>query len=315
MLQLYCPSCKSKLVAVGNDSHCEKCPKTWARKHDLFSFIDDGYSDGYVSGEKREDFFSNIAGKTNKEIQDYLSSHKIKERGKYFNSFKNNKADGFSFLNITSQDVILDVGCGFGSLTIPLAKQCKEIYALDPMLDRLRFLDIRKRNEKLENIIPLHASVMHLPFSEPCFHYVFMNEIPEDIGARKESAYARDMLSGRLKMIHELLNEKGQIVIAGENRYGFDFFFQAGNHRHSHHDYRNMLEKAGFSDVEFYYVWPDYRDPKYIFAERDRHVFKYFLEHFVKHTAGKFEYMFFQLAYKFGLEKHFVSNFIIVGKK
>ncbi|MDM7988282.1 MAG: class I SAM-dependent methyltransferase [Smithella sp.] len=315
MLPLYCPSCKSKLVAVGNDSHCEKCSKTWVRRHGLISFVDNPDADGHLSGEKREEFFSNITHKTNKEIQDYLSSRQIKERGEYFNSFKNNKADCFSFLNVTHQDVILDAGCGLGSWTIPLAKQCKEVYALDPTLDRLRFLEIRKKNEKLENIILLHASLMNLPFREPCFDYVLMNEMPEYIGTRKEKADAKDRLSRRLEIIYKLLKEKGQIVMAGENKYGFDFLFTAGKRRYSYNDYRNMLAKAGFRDVEFYYVWPDYRDPKYIFAEKDRHIFKYFLKHFVKQTAGRFEYMFFQLAHKFGWEKQFVSNFIITGNK
>jgi hypothetical protein len=76
-----------------------------------------------------------------------------------------------------------------------------------------------------------------------------------------------------------------------------------------------MLEEAGFRSINFYYVWPDYRDPKFIFAERDRNIFKYYLEHFIKHQAGKVKYSFFRMAYKFGVERHFVSNFIIVGEK
>jgi len=332
------------LTVTQDRVHCESCSSSWERKYGLISFIDDRYSYGNIPQDKWKEIFSNISGKTNEEIQEYLSSVKIKGRWAYFNSFKNHKADGFSFLDVTDKDVILDIGCGPGSLTIPLAKRCKEVYALDATLPRLRFLDIRRKNEGLDNITPIHASALYLPFREPSFDYILMNGVFEYIGEWEDDTDPRDLQEMTLRTIHGLLKPGGHIFIAIENRYGFDFFYKERDHSklyvtgllprymanlitrilrrkqyrtytYSFNDYKKMLEESGFRNIQFYYVWPDYRDPKYIFAEKDRNIFEYYLEHFIKHTASTFEYLFFKWAYKFGLERHFVSNFIIVGEK
>ena len=34
-------------------------------------------------------------------------------------------------LNLKSSDVILDMGCGSGGITIPLSRYCKKVYAVD----------------------------------------------------------------------------------------------------------------------------------------------------------------------------------------
>lgn len=344
MPQLCCPSCKSKLILTKNGTFCEKCAKSYDRKHGILSFIDDCYSYGDISQQKWKEILSSISGKTNEEIQSYLASQKFKGRWAYFNSFKNNKADGFSFLEVTDNDVILDIGCGPGSLTIPLAKVCKEVYALDATIARLRFLEIRKINEGLDNIIPIHASALSIPFKGTCFDYVLMNGVFEYIGEWDDHDDPKDMQQNTLKTIQGLLKKGGHVFIAIENRYGFDFVYKERDHSklymtsllpritanwitmalnkkkyrtytYSFNDYNKMLKMTGFHNIKFYYVWPDYRDPKYIFAEKDRNIFKYYLENFIKRGASKLEYSFFRLAYKLGIEKHFVSNFIIIGEK
>jgi SAM-dependent methyltransferase len=344
MPQLYCPSCKSKLVITKNGAVCEECAKSYGKKRGILSFIDDRYSYGNIPQEKWEEVLSSIAGKTNEEIQNYLACQKFKGRWAYFNSFKNNKADGFYFLDVTGNDVILDIGCGPGSLTIPLAKTCKKVYALDATLPRLRFLNIRLRNEGLNNVIPIHASAVSLPFRGTCFDYILMNGVFEYIGEWDDHADPKDMQENTLQTIQGLLKKGGHVFIAIENRYGFDFVYKERDHSklymtsllpriaanwvtktlnkkqyriytHSFNDYNMMLKRAGFRNIKFYYVWPDYRDPKYIFAEQDRNIFKYYLEHFIKHATSKLEYSFFRMAYKLGIERHFVSNFIIIGEK
>jgi ubiquinone/menaquinone biosynthesis C-methylase UbiE len=344
MPQLYCPSCKSELAVTKNGAVCEVCEASYDRKYGILSFVDDRYSYGNIPQKTWEEVFFSITGKTNEEILSYLASKKFKGRWAYFNSFKNNKADGFSFLDVSKNDVILDIGCGPGSLTIPLAKKCKEVYALDATLPRLRFLEIRRQNEGLDNVIPIHASAVSLPFQGGCFDYILMNGVFEYIGEWDDSADPKKTQENTLQAIYGLLKKGGHIFIAIENRYGFDYVYKEKDHSklyatnllpriaanwvtmalkkkryriytHSFNDYNKMLEEAGFRSINFYYVWPDYRDPKFIFAERDRNIFKYYLEHFIKHQAGKVKYSFFRMAYKFGVERHFVSNFIIVGKK
>jgi len=307
------------------------------------SFLPDSYSYGNISHEKWEEIFSEISGKTNEEIQEYLLSQKLKGKWAYIKTFRNNKADGLFFLPITDNDVVLDIGCGPGSLTIPVARTCRHVYAVDATLARLRFLEIRKRNEKAENITPIHASALAMPFKEPLFDHILMNGVFEYMGEWGSGNDPGEIQKSVLRETKNLLKEKGTLFIAIENRFGLDFFYKERDHNklyltsimprflanitnmifnkkryltytHSFNAYNKMLLEAGFTKINFFYAWPDYRDPRYIFAHSSRNIFKYYLENFIK-TASKFNYYFFKMAYKFGIERFFVSHFIITARK
>ncbi len=56
--------------------------------------------------------------------------------------------DFISRMNLTGDEVILDIGCGPGALSIPLAKRVKEMIAIDfsaQMLEELRSLRHARR--------------------------------------------------------------------------------------------------------------------------------------------------------------------------
>jgi SAM-dependent methyltransferase len=343
-MKLVCPKCKLELGSVNDGLSCRSCSSTYGRKHGIVSFIEDVYSYGNIPMARWEEIFLAIEGKTNVEIQDYLLSQKFKGRWAYIQSFRHNKADGFSFLPVSAQDVILDIGCGPGSLTIPLSRVCREVYALDPTLPRLRFLEARRKNDGINNVTPIHASALNMPFSGPSFDYVLMNGVFEYVGEWGSDGNPEELQKTVLEEIYGLLKKGGRLFIAIENRYGYDFFYRERDHSklyltslmprflasfftllfkrktyrtytYSYHRYNRLLKDAGFQQTEFYYVWPDYRNPKYIFSERDKNIFKYYLENFIKHQSGRLEYLFYRWAAGKGMEKHFVPHFIIMAHK
>ncbi|MDD5015040.1 MAG: class I SAM-dependent methyltransferase [Atribacterota bacterium] len=55
-------------------------------------------------------------------------------------------------LNIDSNSTVLDIGCGPGTLTIPLAKKVKSVTALDVSGEMLKLLRERAKEEGLNNI-------------------------------------------------------------------------------------------------------------------------------------------------------------------
>lgn len=61
-----------------------------------------------------------------------------------------------ALMEISQGDSVLDIGCGPGTLAIPLAKQCQQVYALDFSQGMLDLLKGYQQQQQLTNITPLH---------------------------------------------------------------------------------------------------------------------------------------------------------------
>ena len=66
--------------------------------------------------------------------------------------------DFISRMNITGDEVILDIGCGPGALSIPLAKRVKEVIAIDFSAQMLAELEAYAAREGITNIKTYHLS-------------------------------------------------------------------------------------------------------------------------------------------------------------
>lgn len=66
--------------------------------------------------------------------------------------------DFISRMNITGNEVVLDIGCGPGTLAIPLAKQVKEVIAIDFSTQMLEELQAYAAREGVTNIKTYHLS-------------------------------------------------------------------------------------------------------------------------------------------------------------
>ncbi|OPY79252.1 MAG: Demethylmenaquinone methyltransferase [Syntrophus sp. PtaU1.Bin005] len=343
MIALFCPKCKSQLNPAGHDLSCPACKRTWSKKCGIISFIDDSYSYGSITKDQWEEIFQDISDKSNEEIQSYFLAHKMKGRWPYIQSFRTNKADGTFYLPVTAKDKVLDIGCGPGSLSVPLAKRAGEVYAVDATLARLRFLELRAKNEGVSNIRTFHASALAMPFQGSSFDHVLMNGVFEYMGEWDQSRPPEVVQKGVLKNIHGLLKPEGHLFMAIENRYGFDFIYRKRDHsklyltslmpRHladlvtlalrrrpyrtytySYRGYLDLFAKEGFKDITIYYAWPSYQDPRFIIPSRNRKAFTYFLENFLR-SSDRTMYLFYTAAFGLGMEGHFFSHFIITAKK
>ena len=58
----------------------------------------------------------------------------------------------FDKLILDENDTVLDVGCGEGSITIPLAKKVKKVIGIDSSVKMLEFLQKRAEDHKITNI-------------------------------------------------------------------------------------------------------------------------------------------------------------------
>lgn len=66
--------------------------------------------------------------------------------------------DFISRMNITGDEVVLDIGCGPGTLAIPLAKKVKEVIAIDFSAQMLEQLQLYAAREGVTNIRTFHLS-------------------------------------------------------------------------------------------------------------------------------------------------------------
>ena len=98
-----------------------------------------------------------------------LSKDCWEKRAKEFNSFvtKNNFSDEYTDIMLKKIELdpgctVLDIGCGPGTLTIPIAKRVKSVTALDISSEMLRFVEQNAAHAGLDNISCVNASLEDL---------------------------------------------------------------------------------------------------------------------------------------------------------
>ncbi|KGQ31568.1 class I SAM-dependent methyltransferase [Gallibacterium anatis] len=80
-----------------------------------------------------------------------MAQHLIEKRSHYTETL-------LSAINARPDETVLDIGCGPGTLALPLAQQCKQVYALDYSKGMLEVLTQYQQRLNLDNITPLHCS-------------------------------------------------------------------------------------------------------------------------------------------------------------
>uniref|UniRef100_A0A7V4KD94 Class I SAM-dependent methyltransferase n=1 Tax=Fervidobacterium pennivorans TaxID=93466 RepID=A0A7V4KD94_FERPE len=106
----------------------------------------------------------------------------------------------------------LDVGCGKGDVTIPLAFLGYKMVGVDISSENIDEAIKRLKVKKLlkNNPVFLLGDAENLPFKEGSFDFVICSEVLEHL-KRPEKA---------LKSIHEVLKPKGLLIVTVPNGYG-----------------------------------------------------------------------------------------------
>lgn len=72
----------------------------------------------------------------------------------------------FSKLILDENDTVLDVGCGEGSITIPIAKRVKKVVGVDSSPKMLEFLKKRADDNEISNIEPILMPIEDISYKE-----------------------------------------------------------------------------------------------------------------------------------------------------
>jgi 16S rRNA (adenine1518-N6/adenine1519-N6)-dimethyltransferase len=68
--------------------------------------------------------------------------------------------------NITSEDVVLEIGAGLGALTIPLAIAAKKVYAVEKDPELLKLLNTELLTHNLSNVVLIQKDILSLDLSD-----------------------------------------------------------------------------------------------------------------------------------------------------
>jgi SAM-dependent methyltransferase len=157
------------------------------------------------------------------------------------------RAGGLELLALQGHETVIDFGCGWGALTIPLAKLAGQVIAIDQTLPSLRFLSARAREEELTNIVALCHDMRKLPDLAVQVDAAVVNGvlewIPEEKPVELESYFGKrqtrdagvrpgELQREFLSRVSRALKPGGRLYLAIENRYDFKMFF-GGRDPHS----------------------------------------------------------------------------------
>ncbi|HEV2139118.1 MAG TPA: methyltransferase domain-containing protein [Nitrososphaerales archaeon] len=199
------------------------------------------------------------------------------------------------FLAIKKGARVLDLGAGWGSLSIQIAKRFPStvVYAFDMTLEGLVFLDIVKKQQDLSNLRIAKVGADKIPLTDSSMDVVLMIGVLEWVGESITSLGPGAAQMAVLAEVGRTLRKGGKLVIGIENRYSYKYLRGKPEHSrirfgsvlprklvslysrsvkkreyrtyiYSLGEYAEILGQAGYKDLHFYGAYPDYRFPRVI---------------------------------------------------
>lgn len=312
---LTCPRCGCEITRSETEWQCLGCSKRWPidsdgvlrMSQDNYSFSADKVATLDLLDELRhlslEEFLADTE-RLEKRYKDYVYDYCLNPW----------RADWMSLGDFSDQ-IILDLGCGYGSVSIPIAsRRPKLVIAIDATLERVKFLSIAAKKKRVNRILPIHGNVLEMPLSPGSIDAILMVGFLEYAGG----FYSRRDLPARkgqlrfLKQVRNLICEGGAVWVGIENQlspihlFGRTYhgeipftpllFKSMANVIHrmftkkpyqtllwTRKGYRRLFHAAGLESIRFYYAFPNYKNPTFIASTDDNNI----ISHYLTNRVGK----------------------------
>jgi ubiquinone/menaquinone biosynthesis C-methylase UbiE/aminoglycoside phosphotransferase (APT) family kinase protein len=292
---LVCPQCLGRVIETATALSCHACGRDFPLSHGVpnFSANSDYYYGEFSQPEMRALVDTALREGSPKAFENALQD-KTEEWRRYFRHYATDetRAAWQFLLHLPEHARILDIGCGWGNLSLSLARNFAAVYALDLVPERAVMASIRAREAGLANVTALAGgNAAHLPFPDASLDVVVLNGVLEWVPVSfPQIANPREAQLLLLREIARVLKPDGEIYIGIENRLGYGYFlgkpdehsklkyatllprFLANRYSlakrgesyraytYTWRGYRKLLRDAGFSKSRFYCPFPEYRE-------------------------------------------------------
>lgn len=234
----------------------------------------DTYSDGPV-----EDELLNIV-RSKSDIMDTLHTDK---RWPILYHLHPSRENVLAWYDFTGLENVLEIGSGCGALTGLLARRCNSVRCIDVSLKRSQINAYRHQDCRNLTIYAGNYSDVKLPDKYDIATLIGVLEYaPAYFPARRT-----DSFRAMLQSVRSDLKPDGTVIIAIENKFGLKYWAGAREDHtgilydsiegykdithvgtFSKPELEDLIRSAGFSDIQFYYPYPDYKFSSEIYSDR-----------------------------------------------
>lgn len=188
---------------------------------------------------------------------------------------------------------VLEIGSGCGAVTGALCQSGCEVWSVE--LSKRRATINYERNKDYDCLHIMVGNLNEMNFDAP-FDYVVLIGVLEYAGKYTEGS---DPWKTFLNNIRNYLKADGKLLVAIENLLGLKYFAganedhlgkpfaglsgykpTAGVRTFSKRELKELLKNSGFSYVNFFYPYPDYKFPLEIYSEKGMERFRYGKEYY-----------------------------------
>jgi 2-polyprenyl-3-methyl-5-hydroxy-6-metoxy-1,4-benzoquinol methylase len=204
-----------------------------------------------------------------------------------------NRSDFSFLLDIKKNDLALDVGAGWGQISVPLSKFC-DVVALEGNLEKIDLITQIAKQENRNNIQYVATNIFDDIFKNEQFDFIILNDILELMDVIPKEMASFDIQEKIFQIAYNLLKPGGILYVGIENKYGLkyllgekddhtgleDFVYLNNNSIESFYksvtgnyspsltqskkNYEKILRISGFENIDFFASLPDFKLPKLI---------------------------------------------------
>jgi ubiquinone/menaquinone biosynthesis C-methylase UbiE len=254
------------------------------------------------------------------------------------------RADWYPLCNLPASPVIVDLGAGWGAVSMALARLEGQVFAVDSNIETLNFISIRAAENQFNNVECVRVDPIGtapLPFADNLADLVVMNGVLEWVGMEPERCDPAAIQKRALQEVSRILKPGGSLYLGIESRYGLSYWLGKQDHRgtrftsvlprwlascvtrakgmgtyrtytHSRRMLQKIILKSGFRATTFYSPFPDYRSPLRVIPIEDGRIMRASLK-----AAGISlrHALVLALASYLGIHRNLVENYSVVAQK